>query len=50
MCAVIYGLGLAHSNLEESIPTLWEAVHHFCVLSSLAEKEGMTQSEEDTMR
>ena len=47
MCTMVYGLGLVYSNLEKSIPTLWEAVHHFCILSSLTEKEGITQSEED---
>ena len=25
MCAVVYGLVFTHSNLEESIPTFWEA-------------------------
>ena len=45
MCAVMYGLRLAYSNLEESPPTLWEPVHYFWVLSSLTETKGLTQSE-----
>ena len=49
VCAVVYGLGLAYLNLEDSISIRWEAVHQFCVLTSLAEREGITQSEEDTI-
>ena len=32
MCKVVCEFGLIYSNIEKSIPILWEAVHHFCVL------------------
>ena len=46
---MVSGLGFAYLNLEESVQTFWEAVHHFCVLSFLAERVGMTQNKEDTI-
>ena len=52
--AVVYGLGLAYTNLEKSPPTLWKAgtptlwkvVNYFWDLLSFAERECATQREE----